>query len=183
MKSSIIIKKILENGSRSLKKNKGLDDFSSVEPLENISFEELVPISFNNVCSLFISRKQLNELGISNVHELMGKNVTYGILVPDNGKWLFGHTSDVGERTHTYTKDIRSKNGPLFDDLRRFKRGLFVVFKISDNKEDSKYWEKLLITEFKEMKFKELTGFETNDYSMLEVNEVVKDYIYNINNW
>ena len=176
-----IIKSILSKDTRCLKSPK-ISDFSCVGEIDGVSFEDLVPISFNNLVCLFISRKQLYDVGIENVEDLIGKNVTYGILLP-NGAWLFGHTSDVGERFHTYTKDARSKQTRFFEDLRKFGRGLVVIFKIG-NKEDSKYWEGQLIKEYKKSIFKEKEpNMEINEFSTKEINEITSEFIYNINNF
>ena len=73
-----IIKRILSKDTRCLKLPK-ISDFSCVGEIDGVSFEDLVPISFNNLVCLFISRKQLYDVGIENVEDLIGKNVTYGI--------------------------------------------------------------------------------------------------------
>ena len=180
MNKSKILKVILENDTRVTKAPK-IGDFSNVEQIEGVSFEELIPISFNNLVCLFISQVQLREKGIEHLEDLIGKSVTYGILLP-NGSLLFGHTSDVGERFHTYTKDARSKETKFFKDLRDYGRGLVIIFKVC-NKEDSKYWEKRLIEGYKKAIFEAKISADICEYTDNEVNEIVGDYIYNIHNY
>ena len=178
MKSiSKIIKNILE-GKTKFKKSSKLGHFSNDEKLEGVLYDELVPLSFNNMVTIFISLLQLRKDGIEHIEDLNNKGITYCIILP-NKKLYFGHTTDIGERFHTWTKDARNKKSSICEDLRKFGKALVVVYKIG-TEEESKIYEQQLITRFKENIFFEVTRKNIYESPKDEVKRVLNEYIYNI---
>lgn len=162
------------------KKTSRLEVFSNSEKLEGICYEELIPLSFNNLVTIFISQLQLRKSGIKRLEDLNNKGITYCIILP-NKKLYFGHTTDIGERFHTWTKDARSKNSLICRDLRQFGKALVVVYKIGTEKE-CQDCESQLIVKFKENIFYEVTGKNIYECSKREVKKVLSNYIYNVKN-
>lgn len=178
-----LIKEILIKSDRQLKEMK-VGDSTKFEEIDGISLKNLKPISFNNKVCMFISEENVKNLGLNSIEELIGKSVTYAIELP-NGSLLFGHTSDVGERTHTYTKDARSCESRFFRDFRKYGNAVFSILRIG-TKEEVKKYEKDLIEGYKLSIFCEEVGCDVStyeEYSKGEVNAVVGKYIYNIINY
>lgn len=173
------IKDILEIKFKCIKPSE-LAYFSNNERIEGICYEELVPLSFNNLVTIFISLAQLRKDGIYHIEDMNGKGVTYCIILP-NKKVYFGHTTDIGERFHTWTKDARSKDSSLCKDLRKFGKAIVVIYKVG-TEEESKLCEQQMITSFKENIFFEITKKNIYESSKDEVKSILSEYIYNTNN-
>lgn len=173
------IKDRLENISRT-KKVARFEVFSESERLEGVCYEELTPLSFNNMVTIFISQAQLKKDGIDHLEDLSCKGITYCIILP-NKKLYFGHTTDIGERFHTWTKDARSGKSLICEDLRKFGKAIAVVYKVG-TEEECQDCESQLIVKFKENIFYEVTRKNIYECSKREVEKVLSNYIYNVKN-
>jgi len=163
-----------------------LNDMRTFPKITGLKNKTFLPCGFNNKVCLFYSPDDLEEkTGYKLLTYLKGKFITYSFTLErgdDDVSWYFGHTGDIGERLTTHDKDARNGERRFYKDLNKVGRALFTVWGVFDNPEDAKSLESELITRFKDAICRETTGYGLSKWKLKEANDIVKDYIYNINN-
>lgn len=163
-----------------------LSDFSTFPHIDGHSLSDIQDVSFNNVVRLFYSQEELLKVtGCKFLSELSEKFVSYAIVTETDIRnmcaWYFGHTGDPGERMNTHVKDARSCKRKLYEELRKRKRALVIIFGVFDTLDEAAKLEETLIVEVKNKVFFELTGLDARKHSNI-VNRYTKNYIFNIKN-
>lgn len=174
-------KKVIGN-ERIPTKSYTIADFTNLsEKIPGIDFGNAIPLVGTNISHIFYNPYDLPD-GITSVEEMDKKCVVYTIIV-DNGKFYFGHTTDLSQRMITHAKDIRKGKKNLYKDIREYGR-CFIRFElVCDDLVQAKKYESSLIKAAKEYALKNyLFGCGTGILDDKKTKEVTSESCYNILN-
>lgn len=163
-----------------------IEDFTNLsEKIPGIDFGNAIPLVGTNISHIFYNPYDLPD-GITSIEEMDKKCVVYTIIV-DNGKFYFGHTTDLSQRMITHAKDIRNgeKNRKqlLYKDIKEYGR-CFVRFElVCDDLKQAQNYESSLIKAAKEYAVNKALYWEGDGVlNKDEIKKIISEICYNILN-